>query len=67
MQAHDRDASRSPDLKRSEEGGMLNHPSGDKRFKLLDAAMKKHQFQAHALWRFCTQPRNCSDSCKQIC
>ncbi len=25
------------------------HPSGDKRFKLLDAAMKKHQFQAHAL------------------
>lgn len=26
-----------------------DHPSGDKRFKLLDAAMKKHQFQAHAL------------------
>jgi bidirectional [NiFe] hydrogenase diaphorase subunit len=25
------------------------HASGDKRFKLLDAAMKKHQFQAHAL------------------
>jgi bidirectional [NiFe] hydrogenase diaphorase subunit len=25
------------------------HPSGDKRFKLLDAAMKKHQFQADAL------------------
>lgn len=25
------------------------HPGGDKRFKLLDAAMKKHQFQADAL------------------
>lgn len=25
------------------------HPSGDKRFKLLDAAMKKHQFAADAL------------------
>jgi bidirectional [NiFe] hydrogenase diaphorase subunit len=25
------------------------HPSGDKRFKLLDAAMKKHLFQADAL------------------
>jgi bidirectional [NiFe] hydrogenase diaphorase subunit len=25
------------------------HASGDKRFKLLDAAMKKHQFQADAL------------------
>lgn len=25
------------------------HPSGDKRFKLLDAAMKRHQFQADAL------------------
>jgi bidirectional [NiFe] hydrogenase diaphorase subunit len=25
------------------------HASGDKRFKLLDAAMKKHQFQANAL------------------
>jgi bidirectional [NiFe] hydrogenase diaphorase subunit len=25
------------------------HPSGDKRFKLLDVAMKKHQFQPHAL------------------
>ena len=28
---------------------MNPHPSGDKRFKLLDAAMKKHQFQADAL------------------
>ena len=28
---------------------MPNHPSGDKRFKLLDASMKKHQFQADAL------------------
>lgn len=27
----------------------IAHPSGDKRFKLLDAAMKKHQFQADAL------------------
>ena len=26
-----------------------SHPSGDKRFKLLDAAKKKHKFQAHAL------------------
>lgn len=26
-----------------------SHPSGDKRFKLLDAAMKKNQFQADAL------------------
>jgi bidirectional [NiFe] hydrogenase diaphorase subunit len=25
------------------------HPSGDKRFKMLDAAMKRHQFQADAL------------------
>ena len=25
------------------------YPSGDKRFKLLDAAKKKHQFQADAL------------------
>ncbi|HEX7488300.1 MAG TPA: bidirectional hydrogenase complex protein HoxE [Anaeromyxobacteraceae bacterium] len=25
------------------------HPSGDKRFKMLDAAMKKHQHQADAL------------------
>jgi bidirectional [NiFe] hydrogenase diaphorase subunit len=25
------------------------HPSGDKRFKLLDAAMKKHQFQPDTL------------------
>jgi bidirectional [NiFe] hydrogenase diaphorase subunit len=27
----------------------LIHPSGDKRFKLLDAAMKRHQYQADAL------------------
>jgi bidirectional [NiFe] hydrogenase diaphorase subunit len=26
-----------------------SHPSGDKRFKMLDAAMKRHQFQADAL------------------
>ena len=26
-----------------------DHPSGDRRFKLLDAAMKKHQFRADAL------------------
>ena len=26
-----------------------SHPSGDKRFKLLDAAMKKHQYEADAL------------------
>jgi len=26
-----------------------SHPSGDKRFKLLDVAMKKHHFQADAL------------------
>jgi bidirectional [NiFe] hydrogenase diaphorase subunit len=33
-----------------EEAGMaVSHPSGDKRFKLLDAAMKKHQFQPDAL------------------
>jgi bidirectional [NiFe] hydrogenase diaphorase subunit len=25
------------------------HPSGDKRFKMLDAAMKRHQFQPNAL------------------
>jgi bidirectional [NiFe] hydrogenase diaphorase subunit len=25
------------------------HPSGDKRFKLLEVAMKRHQFQQHAL------------------
>jgi len=25
------------------------HPSGDKRFKMLDAAMKRHQFQSEAL------------------
>jgi bidirectional [NiFe] hydrogenase diaphorase subunit len=25
------------------------HPSGDRRFKMLDAAMKRHQFQADAL------------------
>lgn len=25
------------------------HPSGDKRFKMLDAAMKRHQYQADAL------------------
>jgi bidirectional [NiFe] hydrogenase diaphorase subunit len=25
------------------------HPSGDKRFKLLEVAMRKHQFQQHAL------------------
>ena len=25
------------------------HPSGDKRFKILDVAMKRHQFQADAL------------------
>ncbi|MGF1583214.1 MAG: bidirectional hydrogenase complex protein HoxE [Gemmataceae bacterium] len=26
-----------------------SHPSGDKRFKLLEVAMKRHQFQQHAL------------------
>ncbi|HUK65561.1 MAG TPA: bidirectional hydrogenase complex protein HoxE [Anaeromyxobacteraceae bacterium] len=26
-----------------------SHPSGDKRFKMLDAAMKRHQFQSDAL------------------
>ena len=26
-----------------------DHPSGDKRYKLLDAAMKRHQFRADAL------------------
>ena len=25
------------------------HPSGDKRFKILDATMKRHQFQPDAL------------------
>jgi bidirectional [NiFe] hydrogenase diaphorase subunit len=33
------------------------HPSGDKRFKLLDAAMKKHQFQADALLEVLHRPR----------
>lgn len=27
----------------------VEHPSGDKRFKLLDAAMKRHQYRADAL------------------
>lgn len=27
----------------------IAHPSGDKRFKLLEVAMKRHQFQQHAL------------------
>ncbi len=26
-----------------------SHPSGDKRFKLLEVTMKRHQFQQHAL------------------
>ena len=26
-----------------------SHPSGDKRFKMLDAAMKRHGFEGHAL------------------
>ncbi|HET9598632.1 MAG TPA: bidirectional hydrogenase complex protein HoxE [Anaeromyxobacteraceae bacterium] len=29
--------------------GAPAHPSGDKRFKMLDAAMKRHQFQGDAL------------------
>src|SRR5262249_28614724 len=29
--------------------GRKDHPSGDKRFKLLDAAMKRHQHQPDAL------------------
>jgi bidirectional [NiFe] hydrogenase diaphorase subunit len=28
---------------------LKDHPSGDKRFKLLDAAMKRHQYQPDAL------------------
>src|SRR5271165_921052 len=28
---------------------MTDHPSGDNRFKMLDSAMKKHQFKASAL------------------
>jgi bidirectional [NiFe] hydrogenase diaphorase subunit len=28
---------------------LTDHPSGDKRFKLLDAAMKRHQYQPSAL------------------
>jgi len=28
---------------------MSDHPSGDNRYKMLDAAMKKHQFKASAL------------------
>src|SRR6476661_6033529 len=27
----------------------ISHPSGDKRFKLLEVTMKRHQFQQHAL------------------
>jgi bidirectional [NiFe] hydrogenase diaphorase subunit len=27
----------------------LAHPSGDKRFKMLEAVMKRHQYQQHAL------------------
>lgn len=30
-------------------GAAKGHPSGDKRFKMLDAAMKRHGFEAHAL------------------
>ena len=29
--------------------GVAAHPSGDKRFKMLDATMKRHQFQPDAL------------------
>ncbi len=28
---------------------MPDHPSGDNRFKMLDAAMKRHQYKADAL------------------
>jgi bidirectional [NiFe] hydrogenase diaphorase subunit len=30
-------------------GEVSGHPSGDKRFKMLDAAMKRHQYQSDAL------------------
>jgi bidirectional [NiFe] hydrogenase diaphorase subunit len=32
-----------------EEREAKSHPSGDKRFKLLEVTMKRHQFQPHAL------------------
>jgi bidirectional [NiFe] hydrogenase diaphorase subunit len=42
--------SRISPTKRKPPVGTLNaHPSGDKRFKLLDAAMKRHQYQPDAL------------------
>ena len=34
---------------RSAKGVSLKHPSGDKRFQMLDATMKRHQYQQDAL------------------
>ena len=39
----------SPSSTASPKGPAATHPSGDKRFKLLDVTMKRHQFQHHAL------------------
>src|SRR5215831_16037614 len=41
--------SRISPAKRTPSVGSNAHPSGEKRFKLLDAAMKRHQYQADAL------------------
>ena len=34
---------------RPDKAAQATHPSGDKRFKMLDASMKRHQFQPDAL------------------
>ena len=46
----------------------LPHPSGDKRFKMLEAAMKRHQFQAGFTYsRSSTQHRSCWVISRMIC
>jgi bidirectional [NiFe] hydrogenase diaphorase subunit len=41
---------RSTDTRRRQAGfAPAGHPSGDKRFKMLDAALKRHQYQQDAL------------------
>ena len=46
----------------------LAHPSGDKRFKLLEVTMKRHQFQPRLRSsKCCTRLRNCLASWRSIC
>jgi bidirectional [NiFe] hydrogenase diaphorase subunit len=47
--------------------GAAAHPSGDRRFKVLEVAMKRHQFRQDALIEVLHTAQSCSGTSKSTC